>query len=117
MDGGARGATRAQAGGARTHGTLKIGGVGREPCDGDVARGVRVHPELLPREMRVVAAEAQHPPPRLGREHALLAEHLRRHHWQIGDPRAVVAEQCEDELRELLLVIVVRRRLRVGAGA
>ncbi len=69
-------------GGRRTPGSLKIGRVGPEPCDGDVTRGVRVHPKLLPREIRVAGAELQQPPSRLGGvalpsgEQALLAEHL-----------------------------------------
>ena len=89
----------AQAGGGRrTLGSLKIGNVGPEPGDGDVTRGVRVHPELLPREIIVVGAEAQQMPSRLGGaalpscKHALLAEHLRHRHRQVGLPCAVVAE-------------------------
>ena len=125
VGGGGKGATRAQAGGAggrRTPGSLMIGRVGPDPCDGDVTRGVRVHPELLPREIRVVGAEAQQPPSRLGGaalpsgKHALLAEHLRRCHRLVGLPCAVVAEQREYKLRELILVVVVRRRLRARAG-
>ena len=99
--------------GRRTLGSLEIGLVGPEPCDRDVTRGVRVHPELLPREIGIVGAEAQ-----LGGvalpscKHALLAEHLRRRHRQVGLPRAAVGEQREDKLWAILLVVV--RRLRTG---